>query len=49
MGKKIKNVILVENPTLNQKVWNTTYRHFMKDKEITNVIHVENYLLDHKL
>ena len=35
--KEITNVILVENPSLNQEIWSSTSRQYTKDKEITNV------------
>ena len=47
--KKITNVILVENLSLDHNILRITSRHSMKDKEITNVILVENPSLNQDL
>ena len=47
--KGITNVIIVENPPLNQEIWRNISRQFMKDKEITNVILVENPSLNQEI
>ena len=47
--KEIRNVILVENPSLYQEILRIISRQYMKDKEITNVILVENHSLHRDL
>ena len=47
--RKNSNVMLVENPSLNQEILKNTSRHCMKDKEITNVILVENPSLNQEI
>ena len=45
----IANVTLVQSPSLNLQIWTNTTRKSMKDKEITNVILVENPSHDYGL
>ena len=49
MKEKTTTVIFAENPLLIQEILRDMSRQFMKDKEITNVIHVENLSLNQDL